>query len=98
MSKARSAGSDTIGGSDAFLLYVPTVSRIDLTELIASEGGMKVDTDAFAVELQRQKERSRNAPAVDTDDWVELLPIAEEPVRRLRYARKRPCAFRAIAA
>lgn len=38
---------------------------------------MKVDTDAFAVELQRQKERSRNAAAVDTDDWVELLPITE---------------------
>ena len=77
MSKARSAGSDTIGGSDAFLLYDTYGFPIDLTELIASEGGMKVDTDAFAVELQRQKERSRNAAAVDTDDWVELLPIAE---------------------
>lgn len=77
MSKARSAGSDAIGGSDAFLLYDTYGFPIDLTELIASEGGMKVDTDAFAVELQRQKERSRNAAAVDTDDWVELLPIAE---------------------
>ena len=77
MSKARSAGSDTIGGSDAFLLYDTYGFPIDLTELIASEGGMKVDTDAFAVELQRQKERSRNAAAVDTDDWVELLPIVE---------------------
>ena len=77
MSKARSAGSDAIGGSDAFLLYDTYGFPIDLTELIASEGGMKVDTDAFTVELQRQKERSRNAAAVDTDDWVELLPIAE---------------------
>ena len=41
------------------------------------ENGMKVDGDAFSKELQKQKERSRNAAAVDTDDWVELFPISE---------------------
>ena len=75
--KAREEGSDTIGGEQAFLLYDTYGFPIDLTELIAQENGMKVDTDAFAVELGKQKERSRNAAAVDTDDWVELFPVAE---------------------
>jgi len=75
--KAKEAGCDTIGGEQAFLLYDTYGFPIDLTELIAQENDMKVDTDAFAVELGKQKERSRNAAAVDTDDWVELFPVAE---------------------
>ena len=75
--KAQETGSDTISGSEAFMLYDTYGFPIDLTELIAQENAMKVDGAAFAVELQRQKERSRNAAAVDTDDWVELFPVAE---------------------
>ena len=75
--KAKEEGGDTIGGEQAFLLYDTYGFPIDLTELIAQENGMKVDTEAFAVELGKQKERSRNAAAVDTDDWVELFPVAE---------------------
>lgn len=56
-----------------------------------------MDLAAFEKELQAQKERSRNAAAVDTDDWVELFPIREsiftgydtltEKVRIARYRR-----------
>ena len=77
IAKAKEAGKDTISGSDAFLLYDTYGFPIDLIELIAHENGMKVDGDAFGKELQKQKERSRNAAAVDTDDWVELFPISE---------------------
>ena len=77
IAKAKEAGKDTISGSDAFLLYDTYGFPIDLIDLIAHENGMKVDGDAFSKELQKQKERSRNAAAVDTDDWVELFPISE---------------------
>ena len=77
IAKAKEAGKDTISGSDAFLLYDTYGFPIDLIELIAHENGMKVDGDAFSKELQKQKERSRNAAAVDNDDWVELFPISE---------------------
>ena len=77
IAKAKEARKDTISGSDAFLLYDTYGFPIDLIELIAHENGMKVDGDAFSKELQKQKERSRNAAAVDTDDWVELFPISE---------------------
>ena len=77
IAKAKEAGKDTISGSDAFLLYDTYGFPIDLIELIAHENGMKVDGNAFSKELQKQKERSRNAAAVDTDDWVELFPISE---------------------
>ena len=77
IAKAKEAGKDTISGSDAFLLYDTYGFPIDLIEMLAHENGMKVDGDAFSKELQKQKERSRNAAAVDTDDWVELFPISE---------------------
>lgn len=70
---AKSKG--TISGIDAFTLYDTYGFPIDLTELIASENGAKVDLKGFEAELQKQKERSRGAAAVETDDWVEIKPI-----------------------
>ena len=97
MARIEKEGGRIIGGKDAFLLYDTYGFPIDLTELIAREHGMEVDLKAFDTELQAQKERSRNAAAVDTDDWVELVPIKEsfftgydtlvEQVRIARYRR-----------
>ena len=73
MQKTRKAGGKTIDGKSAFTLYDTYGFPIDLTELIARENGMEVDFAAFDVELQAQKARSRNAAAVENDDWVELV-------------------------
>ena len=66
-----------ISGKDAFLLYDTYGFPIDLTELIAKEQGVEVDLEQFEKELRAQKERSRNAAAVDADDWQELLSIKQ---------------------
>ena len=73
MQKTRKAGGSVIDGKSAFTLYDTYGFPIDLTELIARENGMSVDLEAFDVELQAQKARSRNAAAVENDDWVELV-------------------------
>ena len=72
ITKVRKAGGSVIDGKSAFTLYDTYGFPIDLTELIAKENGMGVDLEAFDVELQAQKARSRNAAVVENDDWVEL--------------------------
>ena len=77
MAEVHKSGGERISGKDAFLLYDTYGFPIDLTELIAREQGIEVDLEAFEKELQAQKERSRNAAAVDTDDWKELIHIKQ---------------------
>ncbi len=62
--------SKLIAGADAFKLYDTYGFPIDLTELIAGENGYTVDLDGFNVELQKQKERARNATANEFGDWT----------------------------
>ena len=49
----------------------------DLTELIARENGLGVDETGFKAEMETQKNRSRNAAAQETDDWVEIRKIEQ---------------------
>ena len=72
MADAKAAGKNEISGVDAFTLYDTYGFPIDLTELILKEKGMGVDIAAFDAEMQKQKERARNAAAVETGDWVVL--------------------------
>ncbi|MBA3829704.1 MAG: alanine--tRNA ligase [Taibaiella sp.] len=60
----------TIRGDVAFELNDTYGFPIDLTKLIAQEIGWSVDEEGFEKELKKQKERSRAATALDTDDWV----------------------------
>ncbi|MGN6568321.1 MAG: alanine--tRNA ligase [Flavipsychrobacter sp.] len=64
------AQSKTINGKAAFELYDTYGFPIDLTRLIGVENNLEVDEDAFKHEMQQQKDRSRAATALDTDDWV----------------------------
>ncbi len=66
---AKSADK-VIKGADAFTLYDTFGFPIDLTGLIATEHGFKVDLEGFNEELQKQKERARNAAASEFGDWV----------------------------
>lgn len=70
MEEAKGAGKKEISGVDAFTLYDTFGFPLDLTELILRENGMSVNQDEFNAEMQKQKERARNAAAVETGDWI----------------------------
>ena len=69
---ARNAATREIPGVDAFVLYDTYGFPIDLTELIATERGYTVDLPGFQAELQKQKDRARNATANEFGDWQEF--------------------------
>ncbi|MDR1200070.1 MAG: alanine--tRNA ligase [Tannerellaceae bacterium] len=70
--EAKAANKKTLSGIDAFTLYDTFGFPLDLTELILREQGMDADIEEFNVEMQKQKERARNAAAVETGDWTIL--------------------------
>ena len=72
MSEAKAAGKKEISGVDGFTLYDTFGFPLDLTELILRENGMTVNEEEFKAEMQKQKERARNAAAVETGDWIVL--------------------------
>lgn len=72
MTEAKAAGKTEISGKDAFTLYDTFGFPLDLTELILRENGMTADTKEFDTEMQQQKQRARNAAAVETGDWITL--------------------------
>jgi alanyl-tRNA synthetase len=66
----------SIGGSSAFELYDTYGFPFDLTKLIAKENELEVDEAGFEAEMQKQKNRSRAAGVVDTEDWIVLDEFA----------------------
>jgi alanyl-tRNA synthetase len=70
--KANNSANKTISGKDAFELYDTYGFPIDLTRLMAREQEMEVDEKEFEKELDIQKDRSRQATKLETEDWVEV--------------------------
>jgi len=58
-----------ISGSVAFELYDTFGFPYDLTELLARENDLQVDKIGFDAEMQKQKDRGRNATSMETGDW-----------------------------
>ncbi|MCX6257359.1 MAG: alanine--tRNA ligase [Bacteroidia bacterium] len=70
MNRLKEEGQNLISGKEAFDLYDTYGFPVDLTELILKEQGFMIDKIAFSAEMDIQKNRSRAAGALTTDDWV----------------------------
>ena len=74
MEELKEAGKTELDGVQAFRLFDTYGFPLDLTELICRENGFTVNEAQFDVEMQKQKERARNAAAVENSDWVVVSP------------------------
>lgn len=91
----KTAKGGEMDGKTAFELYDTFGFPIDLTALILSESGWSVDRKNFEAELQKQKDRSRQATAIEAADWTMLSDQGtsefvgydqlESPVKIIRY-------------
>ena len=72
MDELRAHQQTVLDGVAAFRLFDTYGFPRDLTELICRENGLTVNVDEFQTEMQKQKDRARNAAQVENSDWVEL--------------------------
>ncbi len=72
MDALKAEGKNQLDGVQAFRLFDTYGFPLDLTQLICRENGFTVDEQQFDAEMQKQKERARNAAAVENGDWVEV--------------------------
>jgi len=70
--KTKAKNKTELDGSSIFELYDTFGFPIDLTALIARENGLSIDEKGFNIELIKQKDRSRAATQIQSDDWVVL--------------------------
>jgi alanyl-tRNA synthetase len=91
-----SAAKGKINGKDAFELYDTYGFPVDLTRLIAAENKLEVDETGFESEMKQQKDRSRAATVIDTQDWIVVnegtnvftgYDSLEEKTRILKYRK-----------
>ncbi|HAG32793.1 MAG TPA: alanine--tRNA ligase [Prevotella sp.] len=72
MDLLKAEGKNKLDGVQAFRLFDTYGFPLDLTQLICREHGFTVDEEQFDAEMQKQKERARNAAAVENGDWVDV--------------------------
>ena len=81
--EAEAAGKSMISGAFAFRLYDEQGFPLDLTELMARERGLTVDTAGFEQLMEAQRTRAR---AAQKKQVIELSEIeTKEPTRFLGY-------------
>ena len=75
----KKEGTTQVAGNQAFFLYDTLGFPIDLTEQMAEEAGLTVDTKSFESEMEAQKQRSRDARnAAKSGGATRLELIAEQ--------------------
>lgn len=74
----KDKGETQVTGQKAFYLYDTLGFPIDLTELMAEEAGLKVDSQGFAEEMQAQKTRSREAQKAARSGGAPVLELIAE--------------------
>jgi len=96
IAEVKAAGAAVLPGEKAFTLFDTYGFPLDLTQLICAEAAISIDEDGFHTEMQKQKERARNAATTLAGDWVVLaegetrtvyLDQTEADCRILRYRR-----------
>jgi alanyl-tRNA synthetase len=86
MALSKKSNSTLISGENVFELYDTYGFPVDLTSLIARENGYHIDEEGFQAQLQIQKDRSRAASVIETDDWV--LVATDVPTVFVGYDQK----------
>jgi alanyl-tRNA synthetase len=71
-------GSKVVDGAIVFELKDTFGFPDDLTALIAKGYGLSIDEEGFKRELEKQKNRGRQAGAIDTEDWVSISHSHDE--------------------
>ena len=79
MDEMKAKGKKELDGVQAFRLFDTYGFPLDLTELICRENGFTVNEAEFQVEMQKQKDRARNAAQVENSDWVNLQAPLSSP-------------------
>lgn len=81
--EVKEAGGKEVTGDKAFFLYDTLGFPIDLTELMAEEAGLIVDSEGFAKEMETQKQRSREARAAAKSGGAPRLELIAEQTAAL---------------
>jgi alanyl-tRNA synthetase len=78
MEQLRADGNKELDGVQAFRLFDTYGFPLDLTELICRENDFTVNEEQFNVEMQKQKDRARNAAQVENGDWISPMSSSED--------------------
>ena len=78
ITKTKQNKQDIVDGKTTFELYDTFGFPLDLTELILKENQLKLNKKEFDQEMEAQKNRSRSASSMQTDDWVKVYEDDKE--------------------